>query len=55
MTEPILELKNVSTVVNKGTASETTILKDLSLTINPGDLGPTGPANRPSLTSSVAI
>lgn len=37
MTEPILELKNVSTVVNKGTASETTILKGLSLKINPGD------------------
>lgn len=37
MTKPILELKNVSTIVNKGTASETTILKSLNLTINPGD------------------
>ncbi len=37
MTKPILELKNVSTIVNKGTASETTILKNLNLTINPGD------------------
>lgn len=37
MTKPILELKDVTTVVNKGTASETTILKHLNLTINPGD------------------
>ena len=37
MTKPILELKNVTTVVNCGTASQTTILKGINLTINPGD------------------
>ena len=37
MTKPILELKNVTTVVNRGTASQTTILKGINLTINPGD------------------
>lgn len=37
MSKPILELKNVKTVVNKGTANETTILKGINLTINEGD------------------
>ncbi len=37
MTKPILELKGISTIVNKGTASQATILKGLNLTINPGD------------------
>ncbi|MCO6543834.1 MAG: ATP-binding cassette domain-containing protein [Lactobacillus sp.] len=37
MTKPILELKNVSTVVNRGTAQETTILKHINLQINQGD------------------
>lgn len=37
MSKPILELKNVKTVVNKGTANETTILKGISLKINAGD------------------
>lgn len=35
--EPMLQLKNVSTVVNAGTANETTILKKINLTINDGD------------------
>lgn len=35
--EPMLELKNVSTVVNAGTPNETTILKNINLTINDGD------------------
>ncbi|WP_367341324.1 ABC transporter ATP-binding protein [Limosilactobacillus sp.] len=37
MTEPMLKLENVKTVVNKGTANETTILKGINLTINEGD------------------
>lgn len=37
MSKPILELKNVKTVVNKGTSNETTILKGINLTINEGD------------------
>ncbi|MDO4856078.1 MAG: ATP-binding cassette domain-containing protein [Limosilactobacillus gorillae] len=37
MTKPILELQGVTTVVNRGTASQTTILKEINLTINPGD------------------
>lgn len=37
MSRPILELKNVQTVVNKGTSNETTILKGINLKINPGD------------------
>lgn len=37
MSKPILELKNVQTVVNKGTSNETTILKGINLKINPGD------------------
>ncbi|WP_283587673.1 ABC transporter ATP-binding protein [Limosilactobacillus viscerum] len=37
MSKPILELKNVKTVVNKGTANEATILKGINLTINEGD------------------
>ena len=31
MNKPILELQGVKTIVNKGTSSETTILKGLSL------------------------
>lgn len=37
MSKPILELKNVKTVVNKGTSNETTILKGINLKINEGD------------------
>ncbi|MDO4912762.1 MAG: ATP-binding cassette domain-containing protein [Lactobacillus sp.] len=37
MTKPILELKDVKTVVNKGTANETMILKGINLKINQGD------------------
>ena len=37
MSKPILELKNVKTVVNTGTANETTILKGINLKINAGD------------------
>ncbi|WP_137597087.1 ABC transporter ATP-binding protein [Paucilactobacillus kaifaensis] len=37
MTKPILALKNIVTLVNKGTSSETEILKNLNLTINDGD------------------
>ena len=37
MTEPMLELKNVKTIVNPGTTNETTILKGINLTINEGD------------------
>lgn len=37
MSKPILELKDVKTVVNKGTANETTILKGINLKINEGD------------------
>lgn len=37
MSKPILELKNVKTIVNKGTANETTILKGINLKINEGD------------------
>lgn len=37
MTKPILELKNIITIVNKGTGHETEILKNLNLTINDGD------------------
>lgn len=35
--EPMLQLKNVSTIVNAGTPNETTILKNINLTINDGD------------------
>lgn len=35
--EPMLQLKDVSTVVNAGTPNETTILKRVNLTINDGD------------------
>lgn len=35
--EPMLQLKNVSTIVNAGTPNETTILKKINLTINDGD------------------
>lgn len=37
MSKPILELKDVTTVVNKGTSNETKILKGINLKINPGD------------------
>ncbi|MGN1279417.1 MAG: ABC transporter ATP-binding protein, partial [Limosilactobacillus sp.] len=37
MNKPILELKNVQTLVNKGTANETMILKGINLQINAGD------------------
>ena len=37
MSKPILELRDVQTVVNKGTANETTILKGINLTINEGN------------------
>lgn len=37
MTKPILTLKNVVTLVNKGTSNETKILKELNLTVNDGD------------------
>lgn len=37
MSKPILELKNVKTFVNKGTANETMILKGINLKINAGD------------------
>lgn len=37
MSKPILELKNVQTLVNKGTANETLILKGINLQINAGD------------------
>lgn len=37
MTKPILELKDIVTVVNAGTVNETQILKHLNLTINEGD------------------
>ncbi|MCH3921415.1 ABC transporter ATP-binding protein [Limosilactobacillus sp.] len=37
MSKPILELKNVQTVVNKGTSNETMILKGINLEINDGD------------------
>ncbi len=37
MNKPILELQGVKTIVNKGTSSETTILKGLNLKINEGD------------------
>lgn len=37
MNKPILELRNVKTIVNKGTANETTILKGINLKINEGD------------------
>lgn len=37
MSKPILELRDVKTVVNKGTANETTILKGINLKINDGD------------------
>ena len=38
MNKPILELQGVKTIVNKGTSSETTILKGLNLKINEGDI-----------------
>lgn len=54
MTKPILELKNVTTVVNCGTTSQTTILKGINLTINPVTSSrssePTGRGNQPSST-----
>lgn len=37
MNKPILELKNVQTLVNKGTANQTMILKGINLQINAGD------------------
>lgn len=37
MSKPILELKNVKTVVNQGTDNETTILQGINLKINNGD------------------
>lgn len=37
MNKPILELKDVKTIVNKGTSNETTILKGINLKINEGD------------------
>lgn len=37
MSKPILELKGVQTLVNKGTNNETMILKGINLTVNPGD------------------
>ncbi len=37
MNKPILELQGVKTIVNKGTSSETTILKGLNLKINEED------------------
>ena len=37
MSKPILELKNVQTLVNKGTANEAMILKGINLQINAGD------------------
>ncbi|WP_283583897.1 ABC transporter ATP-binding protein [Limosilactobacillus difficilis] len=37
MTEPMLKLENVKTIVNKGASNETTILKGINLTINDGD------------------
>lgn len=37
MTKPMLELKNIKTIVNQGTANETMILKGINLTIHNGD------------------
>lgn len=37
MTKPILELKGIQTIVNRGTSHETRILQGINLTINPGD------------------
>lgn len=37
MSKPILELKNVQTLVNKGTANQAMILKGINLQINDGD------------------
>lgn len=37
MTKPILELKDIQTIVNPNTNNETKILKGINLTINPGD------------------
>lgn len=37
MSKPILELKNVTTIVNKGTSNEAKILRGINLKINPGD------------------
>lgn len=37
MSNPILELRNVQTLVNKGTSNQTMILKGINLKINPGD------------------
>ena len=37
MNKPILELKDVKTIVNKGTSNETTILKGINLKIKEGD------------------
>lgn len=37
MTEPILELKNIQTIVNRHTSNETKILRGINLTIHTGD------------------
>lgn len=37
MTKPILELKNIQTIVNRHTSNETKILRGINLTINTGD------------------
>lgn len=37
MSNPLLELRHVKTIVNKGTTNQTTILKGIDLTINNGD------------------
>ena len=37
MNKTILELKNVQTLVNKGTTNQTMILKGINLAINAGD------------------
>lgn len=56
MSKPILELKNVQTLVNKGTANETMILKGINLQINAGDfitiVGTNGAGKSTSSTSS---
>lgn len=37
MTEPIIELKNIKTIVNKGKSTQATILKGINLKVNQGD------------------
>lgn len=37
MSKPILELKNIQTIVNKNTSNQSTILKNINLTVNDGD------------------